>query len=292
MATTSFTLPGQVTNDADFRAWGSAISTALAAMGLVKTSDTGQIDWTTVLKPTTANGVAGYEMWRFNDTLQATAPVFIKIEYGVGGGVTIQSLWVTVGTGTNGAGTLVGQVGNRYRCFSSFADGTGSISYISGANNRIHMALNASRNLSNSTGMVLSVERTKDATGADDATGICMYSMAAAATTSFAAQDQVVPFTGTIPAQDGSPAVAASAGTSAVSGADVGVFPHFPVLGKALPPELGLISYKNADIAALSQVGVTLYSVSHNYLALGNTPLGYSSSSRQDPNMTLLMRYE
>lgn len=292
MATTTFTLPGQFTTDAEFRAWGAAINAAFTAMGLVKTGDTGQIDWTTVLKPTVANTVAGYEMWRFNDTLQATAPVFIKMEYGTGGGVTIQSLWMTVGTNTNGAGSLLGQVGARYRCFATTADAANYISYFSGANNRIAFALNANKNASNNIGMILSVERTKDATGADDATGICMFSMGGSSATVFNAQDQIVPFTGVVPAADASPAIASGTGTSGVFGTDVGVFPHFPVFGKALPPELGLLSYKNADIAAISQISVTLYGTAHNYLALGNNGLGYSAASRQDPNMTLAMRYE
>src|SRR3954454_8298219 len=111
MATDQRTLPGDFTSDAVFRSWGSGVSAQLAAIGLVRTADTGQIDWTTVAKP--ASGVfGGYEIWRFDDALQATAPVFIKVEYGISNTTTLM-LGLTVGTGTNGAGTLTGQVSSK-----------------------------------------------------------------------------------------------------------------------------------------------------------------------------------
>jgi len=46
-----------------FRVWGSAVSNALAEIGLTKTADTGQIDWTTVAF--IANSFSGYEIWQF-----------------------------------------------------------------------------------------------------------------------------------------------------------------------------------------------------------------------------------
>lgn len=70
------TLINTVTTDAAFRTWGLAYNAKLAAAGLVQTADTGQIDWATVLAATAINTVQGYEIWRFDDALQATVPVF------------------------------------------------------------------------------------------------------------------------------------------------------------------------------------------------------------------------
>lgn len=92
---------------AGFREWGLELSTKLAAAGLVQTTDTGQINWTTVAKPV-SNTIAGYEVWRMNDAMQATAPVFFKIEYGGAASANAPRLQITVGTATNGAGTLSG----------------------------------------------------------------------------------------------------------------------------------------------------------------------------------------
>lgn len=108
MTTTSFVAAPSNTTDALFRAWGSALSAALAAVGMVKATDTGQINWTTVPAPTVINTQAGYEIWRFADTLQATVPIFLRIGYGSGTAIGLPSLWVTIGKGSDGAGTITG----------------------------------------------------------------------------------------------------------------------------------------------------------------------------------------
>jgi hypothetical protein len=115
MATQNFSTVFEQTSDATFRNWGLELSTALQATGLAQTADTGQINWTTVLRPTTASASAGYEVYAFTDTLQATDPIFIKIEYGSGPLSNGQQpgIWITIGTSTNGAGTLGGSLSAR-----------------------------------------------------------------------------------------------------------------------------------------------------------------------------------
>ena len=93
-------------SDAAFRAWIIEFHTLLTTAGLVNTSDTGQIDTATVTRPGAGSTSAGYKIYRFNDTLQATAPIFIKVEFGTGGSVTTPQIWLTVGTATNGAGSI------------------------------------------------------------------------------------------------------------------------------------------------------------------------------------------
>lgn len=95
--------------DANFRIWGSEFSAKLAAVGLVQTADTGQINWSTVTRGA-AGTDSGYEVWRFNDTLQGTAPLFLKFYFGTGQvTTTCPRLRIEVGTGSNGSGTLTGQ---------------------------------------------------------------------------------------------------------------------------------------------------------------------------------------
>lgn len=92
---------------AGFRGWGKAISDLIAASGITKTTDTGQIDWATVAKPATSV-VGGYEIYSFNDPLQATRPIFIKIEYGTADSVNAPSFLYSIGTGSTGTGALTG----------------------------------------------------------------------------------------------------------------------------------------------------------------------------------------
>lgn len=120
---------------ATFRKFAVGIHAAFLAAGWVQTSDTGQGDVTTMTVPT-ANTAAGYEVWRLNDALQSTAPVFVKIEYGRATNVPI--VWITVGQSTDGAGTIgnvlfartqagaPGSNSNNATEYPSYASGDGS----------------------------------------------------------------------------------------------------------------------------------------------------------------------
>lgn len=110
MGRASYTSVIDHTTDVGFRAWAKQLSDAIKATGLVQTTDTGQVDWTlgTQAKPAT-NVVPYYEMYRFDDALQATSPVFLKVEYGSGNSVSRPAIKISVGfLGTDGAGVLTG----------------------------------------------------------------------------------------------------------------------------------------------------------------------------------------
>jgi hypothetical protein len=99
-----------IADTTEFRDLGAAISGALDDVGLIKTADTGQIDWTTVSKPGTTSTMSGYEVRILNDTMHATAPIFLKISYGVW--TNLNSFWIqiSVGQGSDGSGNLTGNV--------------------------------------------------------------------------------------------------------------------------------------------------------------------------------------
>ena len=105
--------------DASFRAWGSAVSAGLAAVGLVKVADAGTVDWATAVRGATVTSW-GFEIWRFDDALQATHPVVIKVEYGASNSSSIADsvpqLWVTIGKGSDGAGGIVDILAPRRAC--------------------------------------------------------------------------------------------------------------------------------------------------------------------------------
>ncbi len=170
MTTTSFTCASVQTTDAEFRAWGSALSTALAAVGLVKTADTGQIDWTTVAKPTATNTAAGYEVWRFADTLQSTAPIFIKIEYGTGSTAAYPQIWVTVGQSSNGSGTIGSVMADRAALASLINSATTYPCYVSsGDGSMLAIVMWAG---GTALAPVIVIDRSRDSTGAPSADGI------------------------------------------------------------------------------------------------------------------------
>lgn len=114
MTALAYNTPFYYGSTADFRAWGSAMSAKLQAAGLYKDPTiTGQINWSTVNTPVAINTPAGYEVYRFDDALQATAPVYIKIEYGHPGALSVPGIWLTVASSCLANGTMTGIVGTR-----------------------------------------------------------------------------------------------------------------------------------------------------------------------------------
>jgi hypothetical protein len=192
MSAANFTVAGDNGNDAGFRAWGSAVSAALAALGFVQTADTGQINWTTVTRPLAINTAQGYEVWRFADTLQATAPIFVKLEYGSGvSAIVTPGLWVTVGTGSNGAGTITGSdiagvtgavTARQQVAVSGAVAAPATLSYATTDADKSVLQLFLWPNATSSQqGLYLLVERTRDWSG--QPTGDGFYGLSAAPNT-------------------------------------------------------------------------------------------------------------
>lgn len=106
MANSIFGVAMNNTTTATFRAWGSTVSAQIGAM-LTRVPQTGDIDWATVTVPGTTTTFAGSEVYRFNDALQSTAPLFLKFEYGTGQSFA-SGLRLTVGKSADGAGNIGG----------------------------------------------------------------------------------------------------------------------------------------------------------------------------------------
>jgi len=171
MTTITYTSVIDQTTDAAFRTWGNEFKTNLAAVGLVQTADTGQINWATVTRAA-INTAAGYEIWRFADS-----SLYLKIEYGSGGGTSIPQMWITVGTGSNGSGTLTGQLSTR----NIWTSGTGPAStvttyttYLSRTADSFSCIFKANANTASYPEGFLIIGKTVDGTGAATSTGFAV----------------------------------------------------------------------------------------------------------------------
>lgn len=99
------------TTDAEFRAWVTEFDALMTGpLGLIATSDTGQINLSTVLKPAAASASQGFRMYKTADGL---ADLYIKVEFGSAGAANQPGIFITVGTSTDGAGTVTGVFGAR-----------------------------------------------------------------------------------------------------------------------------------------------------------------------------------
>jgi hypothetical protein len=107
MSTSQSTLLCDSSTLTNFKAWAMAVSSALSSFGWTLSSDTGQVNWSSIAAvPGSAAWV--YEVWQPNDGL---TNFYLKVEYGnTAANTNSPGLRLTLGTGTNGAGTLTGFV--------------------------------------------------------------------------------------------------------------------------------------------------------------------------------------
>lgn len=296
MATsTSTTIPCKSDSTGSIRAWAGFIFSALLAGGWIRTSDTGQTDTGSLPAATTTSQSCGYQVWKLSDTLSGSAPVFVKWEVGSGGTADTQAqVWVTIGTGSDGAGNITGtvlartalsdgtvapgpststcysSVGTGYCAFAMFSDGWGSGMFI------------------------FSLERTKDALGNDTATGLLLTSITKITASAGAATVQLfqaVPFSGSWLANQSSVGASLPSGSTFTVGAAIGVSPLRHFAGGTVNPGVGLMAYLNGDTAAGNVLSMAAYGTSHSYLTLGATDWP-SNVDGLNTNAVLMMRYE
>lgn len=179
MTTSTFTTAISHASTTTFRVWGLELSNALTAVGFIKSGDTGQINWATVTRPA-VNVSGGYEIRYLNDSLHGTAPIYMKIEYGTNTtGAAYPAMWVTIGTGSNGSGTITGTTIAReeivlglYPLDSTVATKTSFVCMVTGCVWIAHKCKNRSTSFPVFSWMLC---RTWDSSGAATADGMVFY---------------------------------------------------------------------------------------------------------------------
>jgi len=250
---------------ARFKEWAQAISTAFSTFGWVQTADTGQVNWTTIAS-VPASGSPVYEIWRMGDVLHLTAPFYLKIEYGTNTGNSSPGVWVTIGTGSNGAGTLSNIV-TRQAIFNTGLVVGGATQYtckFAGGTNWFTMAMwyDYSPNT-----MTFGVERSKDANGADTDEFATIWGFGR---NNFCFQASLLK-NGTTPGVE--TRILDSFLTtrpSSVFNNFIGVAPVYPFVGFAARPLTTIVTLKSADFTVNNQFTADLFGQSRNFIALTN----------------------
>jgi len=252
-----------------YKGWCKPISEFLAACGLVKTADTGQVNgytWATLPAPPATNNNNFYEIWRFDDPLQATLPVFIKLWYGNSSNPLAGSYCfsVAIGTGSDGAGNLTGTVWTTpgMGCQSG-VNTTLYASCLSGGPNRIVFGL--FRDLGAQPSGVISIERSHDAAGNDTAEYIFVTCGYAWYSNGIGWQQRVyVPGTGWVPTgwTEGISFLSSINALGSFNGYTP-VSPAFPVFGKIGNPSSQLFVARYNDVAEGQQCNVQIYNQIH-----------------------------
>lgn len=139
MAKQLTTLPVSHANAAGFQAWATELSGWFDFLNLTQTADTGQINLAGIAAVPAINTSGGYQIRYMNDSQNANFPLVFKFEYGTNATITNPNLWMTVGTGSDGAGNItgiiiariqmmmnnaLGSIVNPYVSLGCFVDGT------------------------------------------------------------------------------------------------------------------------------------------------------------------------
>jgi hypothetical protein len=265
-------------NDTDHRSFAQGIHDMLIAAGALQTSDTGQANLTTITRPT-ANNVSGYEMFRFNDAEHATLPIYVKIEYATGGLATIPALKVTVGTGTNGAGTInatglmTGGATNTFH-WGNTSETAGQTRPAFAAINNGHFIFAFGMDYVNDRGAVVCIERPKQGDGSRSTDGVIFWGRVGHSNASGIYFGQIKRADGNGPspyfssASGQFPSVQFLDWQDDVVGAEVALFPVAIAVNANLRFSAAL-TYRESAMGDEAVEAVTIFGASRNYRAVG-----------------------
>lgn len=270
MSTATSTTVAGIGTLAQYKDVLNAIDGAFTTMGWTKGTDAGTLNISTIAATPVAGANTGWIIYKMGDSLQATAPCFLKITFGAGAGnAAILHLNIQLGTGSNGSGTLTGQVATALNLELSNQDTSYAthVSHYCGASNRMVFSLfdSGPNNYFNTQVIIFSIERLHDATGVDTAGGFQMIAASNGVRVSY-----VVTATGTIPSYYLATNCSAPPTGSGVNGVNTYLFPVRCWAPQEVAPSLNLAAYFNADLTQFNPVVATMWDgVGHTVLPLG-----------------------
>lgn len=280
--------------DANFRAWVQFISDNLQTAGFIKTADTGQVDTATVTRPLAVSTYQGYEIRRMDDALQASVPVFIKIEYGsLNNAATNPAIRLTIGTGSNGSGTITGSIFSAtVFCGGNNTSAASVTAKFSGDDDRFVIALNYTTSVANPGVFILALERSKGPDFLNNSTGV--YLVTAGGSSGYAAAAGgafiLIPFTGSSPTKEADGGAIHPGTDSTLDGSNVGIYPLHPTcFGKKVYPPTNFMVYRTNEISSDSDVTVDVDGTSIVYRTCGQR---YLMSARTANNPACMFRYD
>lgn len=310
--------------NADFRAiaqiWHDFFGTTC---GFVQGSDTGQVNLATVNFPGANNTDGGFEIWKFNDSLQATFPVYFKIAYGRGADANSWRVTMIFSmAGTDGAGNFVGTSSAvatwNYSNTGTRTNADTTAYKIVGSGDTGRFVICFFPNVQSTPfGRVLCIERTRDSTGAYTGEGILgVTSVGNDANNSNggwfqfgfnpgyqpswkqsnANGDGIINYIKSIAGGNngyvGSTPRSNADNLSTLSGGKVWAFPFFPGRPGWMYPLTSVMSIAMGDFPVdYSTVSLTFYGGTHTYMPLGPTMSGFFNIGLAS-TVGWLMQYE
>ena len=298
--------------------WILKITQAFDAVGVVRTSDTGQVNLAgpTLALPTTLDTTMRFNWFEIRKLERSGYPtIFIRIDYGARqpsssyAGNYVPCMKITTGTGTDGAGTLTGPA--RFQALYS-SDGYQGTSYIipvsprplyvaSDGQNYLTFVLDPSlvapNPMSGNCPVAFAIERCISASTIDYDTDSYIlinhnyYSVSENQSGFTGTYMTVVNLEGLYFADGGSVPVQAPVGfTSSKLPGQTLLFPITVCTPKIKMPAKSCIYHFKTDIPAGNQFTTSFYGQTKNYISLGST--SYNNSAINSSNVGPALLYE
>lgn len=239
------------------------LSNSLKAVGLVRVASSRPAvagggnqaaDYTGVANPVAISTALEWEIWRFDDTLQATAPFYFRIYWRTGSGASTVVLALKVGTGWDGVSDVNGNTYAEQQLITTTgaAGITNQWCVVSGDTNRIAVALWFGPDATGSVpGLLFGIERLHNADGSDNDEGVYVLTQYGSSTATH--NNQVVSrasfgANATLESKLGNALMPRT--TVTAQGLDAAIGPIFPMRGKALYPSRNFCLVGKSDIGA------------------------------------------
>lgn len=290
MATLTRSVAPSNTLVADFRLWAQYVHDSFI-LGMVDTLATGSVDIATMAIPTAQNESKGFKVYRFDDALQATYPVFVKVEFGSGTSAGPPGLWFTIGKTHDGAGTLTNILQARTQIQWGAQVNTLSPCYSSGNTAQARVGIVLWSALSTTYSSYFFLERSKNAAGQDTGDGlILIWGKLNAWFSQYIIYANVVQPTLVY----GITALLTYANPSTF-GAAVGLSLAVPMGNDAKQPGKNVIVCRDSDFSYGSAIYVRVYGATRTFFRVGNFVTDFRNSgltSIGDSSIRLFMLYE
>lgn len=292
----SSTLVSDITTDARFRAIAQFVEDTLVTTGgwLVST-ETGDTAPGSLAHPTATNTKKGFRVYKTNDGL---TQIYMRIDYGSTNATSGNGfgMWITLGTGSDGAGTLSGIFFNGGGSTGATVGAANTIgttgvvnSYGSADTGRVQLGLFVSATVGNI--IAFSLERSKDSSGADTSDGILLSGRignggsngiwnVAAVGSCMEVSHALIVAGGTQPTFEyGLSYVLTRNNPSETFGNPVGVglLQHFK--GASVQPGVGICVVNSSDVSAEGSFTQTIYGATRTYQHLNSLQPTISNSA-------------
>lgn len=266
----------------------------LSTIGWVQTADTGQIDFTAGSGSLPAISTGGaYQIWKFGDSLQSTAPYFFRFEWG-GGVYDGQSLAMalTVGTATDGAGNITTQASSRMIISTAAKYLVTNLCYMSGDVDRV--AFGMFDGPVGSESFFIGIDRSRNSSGTTTGTNCHVFmagqAIATSGTSNTGAWSCSVPQSGTVDSSCGLWHGAFNQAQNSMYGASyVGTAIPIPYNVYPQGEVMNQLIYQGSDFESHKTVPLTIMGSSHTYMPL--TPATQSPTNPQN-GCHIMLRYE